>query len=76
MDLKTFINNHYKLFQEMCKGFPPTRGHDHAIHLQPRIVAPNISPYKYSHAQKSEIKHMVQEMLKVFNLDRALSHHR
>jgi hypothetical protein len=47
----------------MPKGLPPTRDHDHAIHLQPGSVPPNIRPYRYPYAQKSEIEHMIQEML-------------
>ena len=34
-----------------------------AIYLIPGIVPPNIRPYKYPYAQKSEIEHMVVEML-------------
>jgi hypothetical protein len=39
------------------------RDHDHAIHLIPRSVPPNIRPYRYPYAQKSEIERMVAEML-------------
>ena len=42
---------------------PPTRNHDHEIHLIPRSVPPNIRPYKYPYDQKSEIERMVEEML-------------
>jgi hypothetical protein len=35
------------------------------IHLQPRSVPPNIRPYRYPYAQKSEIECIVQEMLEV-----------
>jgi hypothetical protein len=65
MDLQKVINNHSKVFGEMPKGLPPTQDHDHAIHLQPGSVPPNIRPYRYPYAQKSEIEHMVQEMLEV-----------
>ena len=40
MDLQKVINNHSKVFGEMPKGLPPTRDHDHDIHLQPRSVYP------------------------------------
>ena len=50
---------------ETPKGFPPIRDHDHAIHLIPGSVPPNIRPYIYPYAQKSEIECMVAEMLEV-----------
>ena len=39
------------------------RGHDHAIHMIPGSVPPNIRPYRYPYIQKSEIERMVAEML-------------
>ena len=48
---------------ETPKGLPHIRDHDHAIHLIPRSVPPNIRPYRYPYAQNSEIEHMVAEML-------------
>ena len=39
------------------------RDHDHAIHLIPRSVPPNIRLYRYPYVQKSEIERMVAEML-------------
>jgi hypothetical protein len=35
----------------------------HDIHLIPGSVPPNINPYRYPYAQKSEIELMVEEML-------------
>jgi hypothetical protein len=63
MDLQIAINNYSKVFKEMVKGLPRTRYHDHAIHLQPGGVPPNIRLYMYPYAQKSEFDHMIQEML-------------
>jgi hypothetical protein len=60
VDLQILINNHSKVFGEIIKVIPPTRDHDHVIHLQPGSVAPNISPYKYLYAKKSEIKCTIQ----------------
>eukprot|EP00253_Pinus_taeda_P028905 PITA_28905 len=48
---------------ETPKSLPPIRDHDHAIHLIPGSVPPNIRPYRYPYAQKSEIERMVTEML-------------
>ena len=45
------------------KGLPPIRDHDHAIHFIPGSVPPNIRPYRYPYVQKSEIEHMIAEML-------------
>ena len=50
---------------ETLKGLPPIRDHDHAIHSIPGSVPPNIRPYRYPYVQKSEIKHMIAEMLEV-----------
>ena len=61
-DLQKFLGNHSKVF-ETLKGLPPIRDHDHVIHLIPGSVTPNIRPYRYPYAQKSEIEHMVAEML-------------
>jgi hypothetical protein len=49
----------------MPKGLPHARDHDHVIHLQLASVPPNIRPYKYPYAQKSQIDLMTQEMLEV-----------
>jgi len=46
-------------------GLSPAQDHDHAIHLNPTSVPPNIRPYRYLYAQKSEIEHMVQEIIEV-----------
>jgi hypothetical protein len=49
----------------MRKGLPPTKDHDHIIHLQLGSVPPSSRPYMYPYAQKSEIECMIQEMLEV-----------
>jgi hypothetical protein len=65
LDLQGIIDKHSKVFEDIPKGLPPTRNHDHDIHLIPRSVPPNIRPYRYSYTQKSEIEQMVEEMLEV-----------
>ena len=47
------------------KGIPPIFYNYHAIHLIPESVPPNIRPYRYPYVQKSEIEHMIVEMLEV-----------
>eukprot|EP00253_Pinus_taeda_P024406 PITA_24406 len=61
-DLQKVLDNHSKVF-ETPKDLPPIHDHDHAIHLIPGSVPPNIRPYRYPYAQKSEIKRMIAEML-------------
>jgi hypothetical protein len=65
VDLQKVTDNHSKFFEQIPKGLPHARDHDHVTHLQPRSVPPNIRPYRYPYAQKSETKHMIQEMLEV-----------
>ena len=43
--LKKVIDKHSKVFEDIPKGLPPTRDHDHAIHLILGSVPPNIRPY-------------------------------
>eukprot|EP00253_Pinus_taeda_P001564 PITA_01564 len=62
LDLQKVLDNHSKVF-ETPKGLPPIRDHDHAINLIPESFPPNIRPYRYPYVQKSEIEHMVAEML-------------
>ena len=54
-DLKKVLDNHSKVF-ETPKGLSPILDHDHVIHLIPGSVTPNIRPYRYPYAQKSEIE--------------------
>jgi len=64
LDLQKVLDNHSKVF-ETPKGLPPICDHDHAIHFIPGSVPPNIGPYRYPYAQKSEIECMVAAMLEV-----------
>jgi hypothetical protein len=65
LDIQAIIDKHSKVFEDIPRGLPPIRNHDHAIHLISESVPPNIRPYRYLYAQKSEIEHMVEEMLEV-----------
>eukprot|EP00253_Pinus_taeda_P019527 PITA_19527 len=53
LDLKKILDNHSKVF-ETAKGLPHICDPDHAIHLIPGSVPPNIRSYRYPYAQKSE----------------------
>ena len=61
-DLQIVLDNHSKVF-ETPRGLPPIRDHDHSIHFILGGVPPNIKPYRYPYAQRSEIEHLVVEML-------------
>jgi hypothetical protein len=63
LDLQGIIDKNSKVFEDITKGLRPTRNCDHDINLIPGIVPPNIKPYIYPYAQKSETKCMVEEML-------------
>ena len=62
-DLQRVINKHSEVFEYIPKGLSPIGDFDHAIHLIPGNVPPNIIPYQYPYIQKSEAKRMVAEML-------------
>jgi hypothetical protein len=62
LDLQGIIDKHSKVFEYIPRGIPPTLNHDHVIHLIPGSAPPNIKPYKYPYAQKSEIESVVEEM--------------
>jgi hypothetical protein len=47
--LQRIIDKHSKVFEYIPKGLPPTRNHDHEIHLIPGSVPPNIRPYINMH---------------------------
>ena len=63
LDLQRVINKHSKVFEDIPKGIPPFPDFNHGIHFIPGSVHPNIRPYWYPYIQKSEIEHMVVEML-------------
>nr|GEX17453.1 putative mitochondrial protein [Tanacetum cinerariifolium] len=47
----------------MPNGLPPQRDHEHSIKLKESTEPISVRPYRYPHAQKSEIKRLVSEML-------------
>ena len=52
-NLQKVINKHSKVFEDVPKGLPHPRDHDHAIQLIPRSIPPKIRPYRYPYGQKS-----------------------
>jgi len=49
------LDNHSKVL-ETPKALSPIRDYDPFIHFIPGSVPPNIKPYRYPYAQKSEIE--------------------
>lgn len=60
LDLQKVLDNHSKVFENPT-WLPPIRDHDHVIHLVLGIFPPNIRPYKYPYAPKSEMKLWLQK---------------
>jgi hypothetical protein len=65
IDLQGIIDKHSKVFEDIPKGLPPTRNHDHDSHVILGSVPPKIRLYRYPYVQKSEIEPRVEEMLEV-----------
>jgi hypothetical protein len=62
-DLQSILSKHQVVFSTP-QGLPPSYGvHDHSIPFVPRILPPNIRPYRYPFSKKNEIEKMVQELL-------------
>lgn len=53
----------FPIVQELPKGLPLRRVHDHAIEIKLGAQPPNIRPYRYPHSQKEEIERLLSEML-------------
>jgi hypothetical protein len=61
--LKFTLEKNHRVFQEIDKGIPPSRDHEHQIELILESMPPNKRPYRYPHQQKGDIEKMVQDML-------------
>jgi hypothetical protein len=58
-DLQALLSKHQMVFST-SQGLSPSHGvHDHSIPLVPRILPPNIYPYRHPFSQKNEIEKMV-----------------
>jgi hypothetical protein len=58
-DLQALLSKHQMVFSTP-QGLPPSRSvHDHSIPLVPKILPPNIYPYRHPFSQKNEINKMV-----------------
>ncbi|KAH0716239.1 hypothetical protein KY285_007584 [Solanum tuberosum] len=61
--LQAILESFADVFQRP-QGLPPSRAHDHAIHLVPGTEPVNVRPYRYPYFQKQVMEEMVTEMLR------------
>lgn len=61
--IQILLSQYPDIFQEPST-LPPRRQHDHRIDLLPGSQPVNVKPYRYTPAQKSEIKTQLSDMLK------------
>jgi len=62
-ELRCTLEWHYRVFQEIPKGLPPSRDHEHQIKLILGSTPPNKRSYIYPHQQKGKIEKILQDML-------------
>jgi hypothetical protein len=62
-DLQTVLQPYTHIFAPP-QGLPPTRPHDHHIHLTPNSSPVNIKPYRYPHYQKEAMTNIILDMLR------------
>jgi hypothetical protein len=62
-DLQTVLQPYAHIFAPP-QGLPPTRPHDHHIHLTPNSAPVNIKPYRYPHYQKEAMTTIILDMLR------------
>ncbi|MCH79303.1 transposon Tf2-1 polyprotein [Trifolium medium] len=62
-DLQAVLHPYTHIFNPP-QGLPPTRPHDHHIHLNPTASPVNIKPYRYPHYQKEAMTTIILDMLK------------
>lgn len=61
-DLMTILDKYSTIFS-IPQTLPPSRAHDHQIHLNPTAAPVNIKPYRYPHYQKEAMAKIIAEML-------------
>jgi hypothetical protein len=60
--MEALLDEFKPLFAPPC-GLPPARAHAHRIQLLPWTTPITVCPYRYAHAQKSELEKQCAEML-------------
>jgi hypothetical protein len=61
-EIAMLLHNYQNVFKTPT-ALPPTRAHNHAIPLLEGTNPVKVKPYRYPHSQKTQIEHMVQDML-------------
>lgn len=61
-DLAALLHTYASVFS-IPHGLPPSRSHDHHIHLLPHSAPINVRPYRYPHCQKEAMATLISEML-------------
>jgi hypothetical protein len=61
-EIAMLLHNYQNVFKTPT-ALPSTRAHNHAIPLLEGTNPVKVKPYRYPHSQKTQIEHMVQDML-------------
>lgn len=60
-DIASILEDFSDIFTKP-QGLPPSRNHDHAIHLLPNTNPVQVRPYRYFHFKKKEMEKLVTKM--------------
>jgi hypothetical protein len=63
-EIQALIQKHDKVFQDLPMKMPPNRNIEHIIEVKPDSTLVNIRPYLYPYHHKTEIKRLIQDLLK------------
>lgn len=63
IDLVILLESYADVFKKST-GLPPSRSHDHKIHLNSRAQPVNMKPYRYPYFQRQVMDKLVAEILR------------
>lgn len=61
------LKKHKRVFEDLPKGLPPSRGFQHTIELKPNSKPVIIKPYRHPKLFKDEIEKAIKELLEMGN---------